>query len=156
MAKDATAFYSMTTKLEEILKNDESVNTVTYGDLFEVALDKQTLFPLSHFVVNNVRVDSNSYVFNISLICMDIIDQIKEDTTDKFNGNDNQMDIFNTQLAVVTRAMQLFQRYDLRSEGYELVGQPTTESFTHRFEDDVCGWVVTFDVRVIQNMEVCG
>ena len=66
------------------------------------------------------------------------------------------MDIFNTQLAVVTRAMQLFQRYDLRSEGYELVGQPTTESFTHRFEDDVCGWVVTFDVRVIQNMEVCG
>lgn len=156
MANNATTFYSLTTRIKDLLNEDPMVNEVTYGDLFKVALNKQTMYPLSHLMVNNTTIEDHTYVFNMSLICMDLLDQVKEDTTDIFNGNDNQMDIFNTQLAVVTRVVQMLKRVGLRDEGYELVGQPTVESFTDRFEDDVAGWVVTFDVRVIQDMEICG
>lgn len=152
----ATAFYDMTSKLEEILLQDENVSTVTYGDITDVATNKTTIFPLSHFVVNGVDIKDQVFTFNITLACMDIIDQTNKSTTDLFNGNDNQMDIFNTQLAVVSRAMKLFKRYNIRNNGFQLEGDPRAESFTHRFEDDVAGWDITFEVNVIQDMQVCG
>jgi len=46
-------FYNITTKIKETLALDAFVNTVTYGDIFEVDLNKQDIFPLSHFIVNN-------------------------------------------------------------------------------------------------------
>ena len=45
-------FYNITTKIKETLALDAFVNTVTYGDIFEVDLNKQDIFPLSHFKLN--------------------------------------------------------------------------------------------------------
>lgn len=151
----ASTFYDMTEKLKSILLSDQNVTTVTYGDIHNVATHKTTLYPLSHFIVNDVTVNDQTFNFNISLSCMDIIDHTKDKTTDQFNGNDNMMDIFNTQMAVISRAIMLFKRANLRNEGYQLVGEPTMSQFKHRFEDDVAGWDVTFDVQVIQDMNVC-
>ena len=75
--------------------------------------------------------------------------------TDNFNGNDNQMDILNTQLAVITSTISQFRFYNLRGQGYQLIGEPTSEQFNHRFEDDVAGWEVTFDVEVVQDIKLC-
>ena len=80
---------------------------------------------------------------------MDIIDQSNIDKVD------NEMDIFNTQFAVISRLILKMSRYNMRNQGFQVIGEPTTESFTHRFEDDVAGWDVTFDVNVIQDMSVC-
>lgn len=152
----ASTFYDMTERLKDILLSDENVTTVTYGDIHNVATEKTTLYPLSHFIVNEVTVSDQTFQFNITLSCMDIIDQTNESTTDHFNGNDNMMDIFNTQMAVVSRAIMLFKRASLRNEGFQLIGEPVMSQFKHRFEDDVAGWDVTFDVQVIQDMNVCG
>ena len=46
-------FYNVTEKIQEALQDEPFVNTVTYGDIFEVDLNKQTIFPLSHFMVSN-------------------------------------------------------------------------------------------------------
>ena len=151
----ASTFYDMTEKLKSILLSDDNVSTVTYGDIHNVATHKTTLYPLSHFIVNNVIVRAQVFEFNITLSSMDIIDYTNESTTDLFNGNDNMMDIFNTQMAVVSRATMLLKRTSLRNEGYQLIGEPTMSQFKHRFEDDVAGWDVTFDVQVIQDMNVC-
>ena len=152
----ASTFYDMTEKLKEILLSDQNVTTVTYGDIHNVATEKTTLYPLSHFIVNEVTLNDQTFEFNISLSSMDIIDQTNETTRDYFSGNDNLMDIFNTQLAVVSRCMMLLKRADMRREGYQLVGEPVMSQFKHRFEDDVAGWDVTFNVQVVQDMSVCG
>ena len=151
----ATGFYDVADKLKEILLGDENVNTVTYGDITKVATNKTTIYPLSHFTVNSVQIQDHTFLFNITLACMDVIDQTNDSTTDAFNGNDNQMDIFNTQLSVVSRAMLLLRRSATSDAGYKLVGQPTTSQFNHRFEDDVAGWDVTFDVVIVQDNNVC-
>tara|TARA_R110002050_G_scaffold118520_3_gene235973 strand:+ start:2581 stop:3045 length:465 start_codon:yes stop_codon:yes gene_type:complete len=151
----AQNFYNMADKLRDILLANDAVNTVTYGDITKVATEKTSIYPLSHFVVNSTQLKANTYVFSISLVCMDIIDQVNGAITDNFNGNDNQMDILNTQLAVITSTISQFRFYNLRGQGYQLIGEPTSEQFNHRFEDDVAGWEVTFDVEVVQDIKLC-
>ena len=67
-------FYNLSEKIRQTLQLDDFVNTVTYGDIYDVDLNKQTIFPLSHFMVNSATMQSNVWNFNISLLCMDIVD----------------------------------------------------------------------------------
>ena len=39
--------------------------------------------------------------------------------------------------------------------GIELVGNPSYEPFHERFENRLCGWAVTFDINVKNEMTVC-
>lgn len=148
-------FYQFTTKIKDSLKLDPFVKTVTYGDIFQVDLNKQTIFPLSHLVVNNVTKESNVMRFNVSILAMDIVDVSKEPTTDIFIGNDNTHDIWNTQLKVLDRLTELLRRGSIVSDGYQLDGNPTFEQFTERFENYLAGWTVTFDVIVANDMTIC-
>jgi len=93
-------FYQLTEKIKEQLLNDVNVNTVTTGDITEIDLSKQTIFPLSHIIVNNVITEEQYLSFNITVMAMDVVDESKEPTEDIFRGNDNEQDILNTQLAV--------------------------------------------------------
>lgn len=148
-------FYNLTTKIKETLALDAFVNTVTYGDIFEIDLNKQDIFPLSHFIVNSATLNGSTWSFNISLLCMDIVDESKEDVTDKFIGNDNEQDVLNTQMAVINRLLELLRRGDLHTELYQLDGSPTIEPFVDRFENKLAGWTLTMDVLVINDMTIC-
>lgn len=148
-------FYNLTQKIKDELEKDAFVSTCTYGDIFKVDLNKQTIYPLSHFILNNGTYNGNVWTFTISLLCMDIVDVNKEDTVDKFLGNDNKHDVFNTQLAVITRLLDQLNRGDLRDELYQLNGTPTIEPFTDKFEAMVAGWTVTFDIDIVNDGTIC-
>ena len=77
-------FYLITTTIKDNLLNDENVNTVTTGYITKIDLAKQTIFPLSHIIVNSVSQEPQVLRFNISVICMDIVDQSKDEVTDIF------------------------------------------------------------------------
>ena len=91
-------FYNVTKELKTALAAEPFVNTVTFGSLDYVDLNKQTIFQLSHIIVNNTTVGTKTLTFNISILAMDIVDISKEATTDIFVGNDNEQDVLNTQL----------------------------------------------------------
>jgi len=148
-------FYNITTKIKETLALDDFVNTVTYGDIFEIDLNKQDIFPLSHFIVNSATLNGSVWQFNMSLFCMDIVDESKEDVTDKFLGNDNEQDVLNTQMAVINRLLELLRRGDLHTDLYQLEGSPTIEPFVDRFKNKVAGWTLTFDVLIPNGMTIC-
>ena len=148
-------FYNITTKIKETLALDDFVNTITYGDIFEIDLNKQDIFPLSHFIVNSATLNGSVWQFSLSLLCMDIVDESKEDVTDKFLGNDNEQDVLNTQMAVINRLLELLRRGDLNSELYQLEGSPSIEPFVVRFENKLAGWTLTFDVLIPNTMTIC-
>ena len=148
-------FYNLTDTLKDALEEDVFVNTVTYGDIFKVDLKKQTIFPLSHFIVNNGTYVGNIWTFNVSLICMDVVDYSKEEDENDFVGNDNEQDVLNTQLAVINRLLERLRRGDLRDNLYQLNGSPSVEAFTDRFDNLLAGWTVTFDVDIVNNMTIC-
>ena len=150
-----TGFYNVTKKLKDALAAEPFVNTVSFGSLDDVDLNKQTIFPLSHMIVNSCDVTTNTMTFNISIIAMDIVDESKDAVTDIFVGNDNEQDVLNTQLEVLNRVIAILQRGDLYTDLFQVAGAVNCEPFVDRFENKLAGWAASFDVLVQNEMTVC-
>jgi hypothetical protein len=151
-----TEFYDITTDLKNALIASPFVNTVTTGGLEDVDLNKKTIFPLSHIIVNSAVPRSQTVSFNISIIAMDIVDESKDSTTNIFVGNDNEQDVLNTQFQVLNRIYQQMLHGQLFSDLIQIIGDPTCEPFTDRFENKLAGWTMTFDVEIPNEMTICG
>lgn len=148
-------FYEVTDKLKTLLNAEPFVNTVTYGSIDDVDLDKQSIFPLSHIIVNNAVVGTKTTTFSISVLAMDIVDISNDEVTDSFVGNDNEQDVLNTQLALLTRVINELQRGDSYTDKYQVQEDVTCEPFVDRFENKLAGWTATFSVMVVNDMTVC-
>lgn len=151
-------FYNVTTKIREELEKDEFCKTVTYGDIFSVDLKKQTIFPLTHFMVNNATLNGNIWTFSFSMLCMDLVDKVKdyaEGDPEYFEGVENEQDVWNTQLAVANRVLEMLRRGDLYDELFQLDGQPSCQPFVDRFENDLAGWTVDFTIMIPNGMTIC-
>jgi hypothetical protein len=147
-------FYLITQTIKEQLLLDENVNTVTTGDLTEIDLSKQTIFPLSHLIVNSVTVQEQVLNISLTLLSMDIVDASKDEVTDIFIGNDNEQDVLNTQLAVQNRLFGQLRQADV-SDNFQLSGDPSCEPFYDRFENELAGWSATFDVQIPNDIYLC-
>ena len=150
-----TGYYNLLDKLKTHFDADAIVNTVTQGDIFDVDLAKQTIFPLLHIMVNNCTLDERTTTWNISLIAMDIVDISKNTSTNIFLGNDNEIDVLNTQHAVLNRAYELIKHGSLAYDLFMVEGTASLEPFTERFENYMAGWTMTFDVVTPNEMTIC-
>tara|TARA_R110000744_G_scaffold282435_1_gene394166 strand:- start:205 stop:678 length:474 start_codon:yes stop_codon:yes gene_type:complete len=148
-------YYQITETIKTNLLTDENVNTVTTGDIFEIDLSKQTIFPLSHIIVNSATIQEQVLNFNITVMCMDVVDQSKEETTDVFRKNNNEQDILNTQLAVANKLVGLLSKGDLYRDKYQIEGDASCEFFYERFENDMAGVACSFNVLIANDINVC-
>ena len=147
-------FYQITETIETQLLSDVNVNTVTTGDIFDIDLSKQSIFPLAHIIVNSVTLQEQVISFNITVMAMDIVDESKDATTDIFRGNNNEQDVLNTQLAVLNRLFGLLRQADV-SDVYSLDSDPSCEPFYDRFENELAGWSTTFDITIPNDIYLC-
>jgi len=148
-------FYQVTETIKNQLLADVNVNTVTTGDITRIDLSKQTMFPLSHLIVNNVGNEDNILRFSLSVLAMDVVNISKEEVVDIFIGNNNEQDILNTQLAVLNKLVQVLRGGTLHTDLYQLDGTPNFEPFYDRFEAEVAGWALTFDVIIPNDISIC-
>ena len=150
-------FYDVTQKIKDQLLSDPNVNTVTTGDITRIDLSKQSMYPISHLIINNVsnEGDGNVLRFSMSVLSMDVVDVSKEETVDIFIGNNNEQDILNTQLAVLNKLVQVLRGGGLYQEKYQLDGTPNFEPFYDRFENEVAGFALTFDILVENDISLC-
>lgn len=148
-------FYQVTETIKNQLLSDVNVNTVTTGDITRIDLAKQTMYPLSHIIVNNVSNDDNVLRFSLSVLAMDVVDVSKEEVVDIFIGNNNEQDILNTQLAVLNKLVQVLRGGTLYQDLYQLDGSPNFEPFYDRFENEVAGWALTLDVLIPNDIDIC-
>ena len=149
-------FYQLTETIKnELLQNSEIVTTVTTGDITDIDLSKQTIFPLAHIIVNSVTAQEQVLSFNITVMAMDIVNVEKRATTDIFVGNTNEQDILNTQLAVINTLVMKLRLGNLHRSKYQLVGDPTCEPFYERFENQLAGWACTMDIDIHNDINLC-
>jgi len=148
-------FYQVTQVIKDQLLSDVNVNTVTTGDITRIDLSKQTMFPLSHIIVNNVGNEDNILRFSLSVLSMDVVNISKEEVVDIFLGNNNEQDILNTQLAVLNKLVQVLRGGTLHTDLYQLDGTPNFEPFYDRFENEMAGWALTFDVIIPNDISIC-
>ena len=148
-------FYQLTETIKEQLLIDKNINTVTTGDISDVNLNKQDIFPLGHIIVNNVVVNEQTLDFNISVLACDIVNQSKDETADRFRGNNNVQDILNTQLSVLNKLIQRLRMGDLYTDMYQLNGTANLEPFYDRFENQLAGWSATMDIQIYNDIYIC-
>ncbi len=175
MSNGSKAFYRVTSKIRDFLVNLENVNTVTYGDIRDIDLNKQTMFPLAHVMVDNVSLASGTMTFQITVLSMDVVHAYKankkiadetnlpdpsvitnlDDNDLTFYGQDNEQDVLNDTLSVVNLLNQSLMRNSLRNDKFELTGQGSCEPFTDRFENKLAGWAYTFNAFVENDINIC-
>ena len=148
-------YFDIIDKLRTHFESDELISTVSQGDIFDVDLNKQTIFPLVHIIVNTASLEGNVVRYNISILAMDIVDITKDEDVNKFDGNDNELYVLNTQLQVLTRCYELLLRGDLWTDKFQIDGNPTCEPFVDRFENKLAGWTMTCDILIPNGMTIC-
>ena len=149
------SFYKVIDSIQTVVDAEPFNNTVTFGDISEIDLKKQNLFPLAHVMVNNMNIEQQHVSFNVTLFLMDLVDVSKEPDTTLFLGNDNTQDVLNTQAALATRVIRVLQKSNLYKQDFEILGTANCEPFTERFDNALAGWAVTFDVNAKDEMTYC-
>ena len=148
-------YYQITETIKTQLLADVNVNTVTTGDITEIDLSKQTIFPLSHIIINNVTIQEQVLNFNISVLSMDLVNLSKEETTNIFRGNNNEQDVINTQLAVDNRLVGALRQGSIHLDLYQLDGDASCEFFYERVENEMAGVTCTFNVLIANDINLC-
>ena len=79
---------------------------------------------------------------------------VPKDEDDGFERS-NEQDVLNTQLAVVNKLVQKMRIGTLFTDKYQVEGDASIEPFTDRFENQVAGVVITFEVMIENDVDVC-
>ena len=147
--------YQITETIKDQLLDDININTVSSGEISNVNLGKQDIFPLGHILVNSVTIEEQALRFNITVLVMDIVNRSKEETIDRFKGNTNEQNILNTQLSVINKLIQVLKRGSLHTDMYQLDGDPSCEPFYDRFENELAGWSANMDILIYNDITIC-
>lgn len=142
-------YYTVTEALKNALEN-EITKTVTLGDITEVDLNKRSIFPLAHIIVNSGSITERTISLDVSILFMDLVDVSLEnvkDQTEPFYGANDLQDVHNTQLAAANLLVQSMVRGALWDDDIKVEGAPTVEPFKDRFENTLAGWVLNFTVE---------
>ena len=153
-----TGIYDIIKTIKTHLREHPIVNTVTFGDISKVDLNKTTMFPLSHFLLQESTISSNVIQINLSFLFLDITSKSNEFNSDDLGGRetgDNLIDVYNTQLQIANDLITELRRGDLFSDKFQLEGDPTCTPFSDRFEHELAGWSVDISINIPNNISVC-
>lgn len=153
-----TNIYDIITKIKDHMRANPMVNYVNFGNVLEVALDKTTVFPLTHFNLGQTTVSDQTMTISLDFLFLDIVDVTKEYSDTDLGSRDNYsniIDVYNTQLQVANYLISHLKRGDLYTDQFQLVGDPVCTPFKDRFEHELAGWAVTLSIEVPNNISVC-
>lgn len=145
------AFYNITTAIEDYLAANPNVHSVTIGDISEIDLNKQSIYPLSHIIMGNVTFGEATIYFDVDVLFVDSVYEPQNEVKDEvkpFIGTNNLQDVMNTQLAVANGLQSTLRRGTLRANNYVLTGDPIVTPFQDRFTTLVAGWNMSFRIEV--------
>jgi len=148
-------YYQTLETLRLHFNGDQIVNQISQGDIFGIDLDKKTIFPLVHIMVNSSTAEEFVIRYNITIMAMDIVDITKENDTDLFYGMDNETDALNAMHSVLIRAYKLMKSGSIWDQKVQIEEAVTLEPFAERFENNLAGWAMTFDLVVPNEMTIC-
>ena len=149
------SFYRVIDSIKDAVSAEPFNHQVTFGDIADIDLQKQSLFPLCHIMINSATITENIVQQNITIFLMDLVDVRNSDDSSLFLGNDNRQDILNTQLALGTRIMRVLQKANMYRQEFEIEGDASCEPFTERFENMLAGWAITFTINTNTDMTYC-
>ena len=150
------SYYNVINSLSEVITQQvQSNNNISQGDIGDIDLSKQTIFPLAHIVVNSASIEENHVSFNVTIYYLDLVDYSKKPNATLFLGNDNEQDVYNTQLALATRVLRVLQKANLYKDSFEILNASACIPLPKFSDNNLTGWESTFDIAAKDNMTYC-
>lgn len=151
------AVYQILDKIKDKLRTSPNIQTVSFGDIMEVDLNKTTLYPLAHVGMGDVSLQDHKIEVTINLLLLDIVDDNRDPSTeDEFYGNSNLQDILNTLLAEANILISDLRRGSSFDELYQIDTDVTARPFLDKFENQLAGWGVDLVISFPNNdVSIC-
>ena len=130
------------------------IKSTTTGDITDIDLEKNTLFPLYHINPVSVDVSMSQKTFNFQLFVMDIVDA----------DGDAEQTVLSDTLQIITDIIAILKHgeilygYDAshgEEERYFVDDDFSIEPFTERFDNSVTGWIVDVGIIVESELDSC-
>ena len=130
------------------------IKTTTTGDIWDIDLEKNTMFPLYHINPTSVDFNLQTKSFNFQLFVMDIVDA----------DGDNEQIVLSDTLQIISDIIGLLKHGEILYQYAAVSGEEsrywigddmTCEPFTERFDNQVSGWVCDISVEIESQLNSC-
>ena len=150
------SYYSVLKEVKDHFLANGITNTVSYGDDSKMDLNKTSIFPLVHLDINRIEYTDTSIVFTFYVLCVGLIDQdwVEESEDEFFTGNNDQ-DVMNEQLFVLTGLIESLRRGDLYRNNIRLFTQPTAQPVGAFDDSQIAGWSSEIQIALPKDYSIC-
>mgnify|MGYP003654106768 FL=1 len=153
MAIPNKTYFNLLETLKQLGAKHHQISTTTSGDIFDIDLMKNTLYPLMHLNPTNVTTGRVGLTYNFQIFIMDLVD------TDNANEEEVYSDTLQTCIDIISifrnSKWQAQLTLNINAPVYYTEGDYTIEPFTERFDQEVTGWVFTIGILVENNFQTC-
>lgn len=151
------AVYQVLDKMKDKLRQSPNIQTVSFGDLFDIDLNKTDIYPIAHIGLGNTSILEHKLEVGINLMLLDMVDDNRNSTTiDEFYSNDNLQDVLNTLLAEANILVSDLRRGSGYDELFQVEANVSAQPFLDRFENQLAGWSVDIVVSFPNNdVSIC-
>lgn len=152
----AQSYIRILETLRDELLSNPNINTVTTGDISDVDLDKQTIFPLAHIIVGNASFQSTVINYQVSILIMDMVHNDLGLEEPYIYQSDNEIFVLNTMLNIGNQLTdKLFNGSLYDGNTFVDRSSVTAEPFRDRFENLLAGWSFDFTLTTRNNINRC-
>jgi len=175
MAVYSKTYLNLINKIRGLGEQHKFIHTTTVGDIYDVDLSKETIFPLMHINPVNVETGYSQLTYNFQIFVCDLVSEKKDwepnisvgtntNVEDVFSDNlSNEIDVYNDTLQTCVDLVSIFRNSKWQSQlnsnindpEYFTEGEYTFEPFTERFDNLLTGWVFTLNVTVHNEFQTC-
>ena len=145
-------FYTTIDFLKGLLQEDINVHTILHGLKSTMDINKKNIFPITHIQVTNSTIQSGYVGFTFEVVAVDLRNVSKQMVTDKWLGNDNELDNLNTTHAILNRLLTKLRntRNDFK---IELNNEPNLQPIIFEETNLLDGWRTEIEL-IIPNNEI--
>ena len=156
--------------LKNVGGNHYNIKTTTTGDIYDIDLSKNTLFPLMHINPVSVSAGESQLNYTFQIFIMDLVSQDENWTEDNIQSAaflNNEQEVLSSTLQTAVDTIGIFrhslQQAEYNVSGADAINQPTyfiegeqsLEPFTERFDNLLTGWVYTLTIQVENDFQTC-
>ena len=141
--------YDIIDKLKETGEALPSIRTITFGNLEDVDIKRQTIFPLIHIVPGTATLNGSTITWAFQIHAMDLIDFNKDDLNDMddpFHGTDNMQDVLSDMVQQLSIMVDKIKR-GASFGTYEIVGSQTMTPFLNKTGNGLAGYTLSVTIN---------
>tara|TARA_R110000824_G_scaffold8826_1_gene40086 strand:- start:58 stop:588 length:531 start_codon:yes stop_codon:yes gene_type:complete len=152
--------------LKQLGIEHDQITTTTTGDIYDIDLSVNTLFPLFHINPVSVTTSASELTYNFQLFVMDAVSQ-KDNWTEanlqSANNLSNEQEVLSSCLQICVDIIGIMRHSKWQSAGgldiddvvYFTDGEFSLEPFTERFDNLLTGWVFSIGIVVQNDFQTC-